>query len=266
MLAQTMQLRYYWPDGTLDQIDWDVHRQAVAQQHGRKIHYVKLCHEMLPIGKLVSLYKEHFPDFCPLCKTPKENHHHVLRCLHPTRVKWRDTLLKNLTLKCRSLRTDPQLTSILIAGLSAWLSQTQMEVLFPPQYRLLLKEQHQIGWSHFFQGRISLRWAQLQQEHLYGLPPIKGHDGSHWSRSIIAEIFKNWNELWDFRNADRHGKDKSTRSLALQTQAHLELTIAYTKRDSVLHRDKHIYYDDIATHQALPTQDKAPYPEEYQRR
>ena len=253
-LAQTMQLRYEWPVEVFATIDWEVHRQAVQQQISRKIHYVKLCHEMLPIGKLVHRYKDHNADYCPLCRTPREVHQHVLRCLHPDRVKWRATLLESLRKKCYALRTDPILRDILLIGLTAWLAQTPFpHAQFPASYQRLLHEQQQIGWSHIFQGRMTLQWAYTQQDHLNGLPPIKGHDGHHWTRSIIGEIFKHWNDLWDSRNGDRHGKDTTTKAQVMKTQAHVELDAAYLLRDKVLHRDRHLFHADIATHRALPT-------------
>ena len=253
-LAQTMQLRYAWTDETFETIDWDVHRQAVQQQQGRKVHYVKLCHEMLPIGKLVHRYKDHNADYCPLCRTPNEVHQHVLRCLHPDRVKWREKLLESIKKKCYALRTDPTLRDILLIGLTAWLAQTPIQIAqFPPAYHRLLREQQAIGWSHLFQGRMTTQWASAQQDHLQGLPPIKGHDGHHWTRTIIGEIFLHWNLLWDSRNGDRHGKDTGTKAIALKNQAHVELDAAYLLREKVLHRDRHLFHDDITTHRALPT-------------
>ena len=65
-LLEEMQLRYDWPNGTIETIDWEAHRQATHSQIARRTHYVKLCHELLPTGKVVSKYGQGLPDYCPL--------------------------------------------------------------------------------------------------------------------------------------------------------------------------------------------------------
>ena len=105
-----------------------------------------------------------------------------------------------------------------------------------------------IGWKNVFQGRISRLWAELQQDHLSSLEYIKGHDGSHWAKSVLCHIMTKWNTLWDNRNADRHGKDQATRAISLKAQTLRELQSMYEYRDKVLQRDHSIFdlsLDDI---------------------
>ena len=103
-LLEAMQLRYNWPENTIDTIDWEAHRQATQAQRGRKTHYVKLCHNILPTGNITCTYGQGLPDYCPLCKTPDEDFHHVLRCQHPARVKWRHDMLASLVKKSHALK------------------------------------------------------------------------------------------------------------------------------------------------------------------
>jgi hypothetical protein len=70
-LLQEMQVHYNWPNGTLELIDWEAHRQSTQAQSHRRTHFVKLCHELLPTGHLVCTYGTGLPDYCPLCKTTK---------------------------------------------------------------------------------------------------------------------------------------------------------------------------------------------------
>ena len=102
-LLAEMQAMYSWPTSVLNSVDWEAHRAGLQSQPTRRIHYVKLCHKVLPVGKQVKLYGQCLPDFCPLCSTPNKTHHHVLRCPHSTRKKWRSTLLEKLGDKCRQL-------------------------------------------------------------------------------------------------------------------------------------------------------------------
>ena len=161
-----MQIRYDWHDGIMDTIDWEAHRQATHSQIGRKTHYIKLCHNILPTGSVVCKYGQCLPDYCSVCRQPNEDFQHILRCTHPSCSKWRNSLLLTLTKLCHSIRTDPTLISILLDGFKIWLSHLPLTTHeYPSEYHTLIQEQNAIGWDHCFQGRISLRWAQTQQDY-----------------------------------------------------------------------------------------------------
>ena len=122
-LLEAMQIRYNWPDGVQETIDWEVHRQATYAQKARKTHYVKLCHDILPTGSIVCRYGQGLPDYCSLCKSPGEDFHHILRCTHPAHAMWRLKLLSALQKQCFTIKTDPVLIDILLGGLTNWLRQ-----------------------------------------------------------------------------------------------------------------------------------------------
>jgi hypothetical protein len=249
-----MQVRYDWPDGVLDTIDWESHRQALQSQSTRRTHFVKLCHELLPTGSLVHRYSPIYPDYCSLCKTPNEDFCHVLRCPHQTRAFWRKTFIDSLQRKCDTLSTSPILSEILHAGLKSWLCQEPFDATeYTGEYKELIQIQSTIGWSHFFQGRIALKWSEIQQQHYSGLPPVKGRDGSSWSRNIILYIFTQWVDLWKARNEIVHGNNASTRAEADKSQAIRELEVLYSVRKEILHRDQHIFTIPIEEHKEKPT-------------
>jgi hypothetical protein len=254
-LLEAMQLRYDWPDGTLETIDWEAHRQA-SQPHAklRRAHYVKLCHEMLPVGELVASYGQSLPDHCFLCRTPDEDHVHILRCHHPTRATWRAQFVISLRKLCQESRSDPTLTEILLQGLTHWLDDTPFdEAPFSERYSALLREQRTIGWKHMFQGRATEEWAKQQQIHLSSLSYIKGQDGANWIKVVLSHIFSQWNNLWNSRNSERHGKDQKAKAKLLKDQAIRELEVLYTLRENVLHRDRTLFFDDITLHTSQPT-------------
>jgi hypothetical protein len=253
-LLEEMQLRYDWADGVIETIDWDVHRQATKANSTRRTHYVKLCHDILPTGKVVCRYGQGLPDYCPLCRSPNEDFHHILQCPHRSRQKWRNDLLELLTKKCHAIKTDPTLTAILLAGITSWLHSTPFQLdEYSDDYHQLIADQQSIGWNQFFQGRISRQWAILQQDYYSGFPPVKGRDGQSWSRNILIQIFTCWNSLWDTRNSDRHGKDEITKSKARKEQVTRELTLLYSYRTQVLHRDQSIFHDTLDVHLLKPT-------------
>ena len=60
-LLDLMLRRYGWLDTVPDTIDWPAHRRSTFGNPTLRTHYVKLCHDMLPAGKLVSKYNK-LPD------------------------------------------------------------------------------------------------------------------------------------------------------------------------------------------------------------
>ena len=54
-------------------------------------------------------------------------------------------------------------------------------------------------------------------------------NGQSWLTGLIHEMFKQWWELWDTRNHDRHGKDAQTQAQAANRQAIHELELIYNK-------------------------------------
>jgi hypothetical protein len=98
------------------------------------------------------------------------------------------------------------------------------------------------------------RQSKIQSLPYYdGFPKVKGRDGPSWSRNILNYIFTCWLALWDDRNKDRHGRDETTRNTNRREQALRELDILYSLRNSVLHCDRSIFYDNLVDHKLKPT-------------
>ena len=253
-LFQRMCFRNGWSTHVPDSIDWDAHRLATANPL-RRTHFVKVCHELLPTGSLVHRYHPSYPEWCPLCKHPTEDHKHVLRCPHITRATWRTALLAKLSKLCTSLQTDPILTAILLNGLRSWLHLLPFdEGGIPSSYHPLLLAQREIGWYHILLGRLSTQWSSLQSKYLHDNSIIiKGLTGDKWAKQIATSIMNSWLELWDSRNKDRHGRDAAHKLISLHDQASRELELLYEYHDKVLQRDRHIFAPDLATHLQKPT-------------
>ena len=254
-LLQRLIERNSWQPTVPDTIDWDAHRLATTNPQ-RRTHFVKLCHDMLPVGKLVHRYSPSYPDWCPLCKNPAEDHKHVLWCTHSSRALWRASFLKKLSEKCKALHTDPALAAILTKGLQHWLHLTPFdEGGIPESYHRLLAEQREIGWYNMFVGRISLQWAVCQSQFLSRSPHLsKNLSGQKWSNQITSFIITNWLDLWDTRNKDRHGRDTKSKQLSLHDQAMRELGILYALKNKVLQRHHSIFDLSLADIQNKPQQ------------
>jgi hypothetical protein len=74
--------RNSWSTNIIATIDWDAHRLSTSVHRTQRTHFVKLCHEYLPAGKIAHRNNPTHPCYCPLCKSPAEDHQHILRCSH----------------------------------------------------------------------------------------------------------------------------------------------------------------------------------------
>ena len=250
-LMQRLKARNGWDDQVPDTIDWEAHRQANNGAHqNRQTHFVKLCHDYLPGGKIAHRNNPSYPDSCPLCKQPDADHQHILHCPHESRTVWRTNLLKKISNKCKTLHTDPVLIAILSNGMRCWFSQTPFdEGGIPLKYTYLLETQRAIGWYNIFLARFSTQWSTLQTQYLTSQNiKVKGLTGESWVKIISTTIITHWLELWDARNQSRHGTDSIQKSKMAHEQATRELTILYSYKNSVLQRDRNIFDKDLDYH------------------
>jgi len=84
------------------------------------------------------------------------------------------------------------------------------------------KEQDEIGWTNFFKGHISDKWAKIQLQHygkMHKNPPCL----SHWSKNIIIYIYNISYSMWIHRNQIVHEdyEDKLNKQEEIQLQCHI---------------------------------------------
>jgi hypothetical protein len=242
-----MSLRYSWSPQVHTLIDWEVHRLATSVHRSRRSHFTKLCHGYLPAGKIAHRNNPKYPDWCPLCRSPQEEHAHILQCPHATRVTWRTNFVTTLATKCDALSTDPILKSILINGITCWLQQTPFdEDGIPSEYQTLLDSQRSIGWYQVFLARVSIHWALLQDKYIKASNNTSNElTGDKWSKAICTAITTLWLTLWDQRNTDRHGIDSAAKSSSSREQALRELEILYAFKDKVLQKHRPIFTTEL---------------------
>ena len=163
--------------------------------------------------------------------------------------------MKKLTAGCISQRTDPVLKAILLNGIREWFAITPFDAGgLPHQYLPLIQDQQVIGWYHLFLARFSKRWSSLQAYYLTSHQiKIKGLSGDSWVQHISNIIITQWLELWDSRNADRHGRDSSHKQRCLHDQVLREITILYQHKTKVLQRDHSIFGTSLEEQSNKPT-------------
>jgi hypothetical protein len=258
-IIEQIKQRNEWTAATFSSVDWEAQRIASNRRYGERVHIVKLCHDILPTGKMVNRYDALTPHECILCQTPYEDRDHIIRCEHRTRREWRDTFIAELQTRCESLKTKPILIDILVHGLKRWFkNEIDLPVHgYPPLYHALINTQNAIGWRQLYNGRMSTEWAVLQGQWLrQNSNEDKKLSGQLWTAAIIGRIWTSWRTVWEQRNGDVHGRDETTRQIATMLQVKRELREIYKLKGKVMPVDAPAFRDSVEVHiEATPRVD-----------
>jgi hypothetical protein len=251
ILRAYIQERNNWNDTVMDSIEWEAHGSAISKFYDRRVHIIKLCHDLLPTGRIVHRYDKTKPHECIKCKAANEDRDHIIRCPHLTRSLWRSKCLKSLRDKCESMRTRPFLIDILVDGLQAWFNHLPPPASPHPKYDTLIDNQSAIGWSQLFNGRMSTEWSALQDDYLSANKIVdQALSGKQWVSGIVATVWKLWIEVWEDRNGEVHGRDATTREIAKKEQAMREVRAIYRYKELVCAEDRSLFRNNADIHLA----------------
>jgi hypothetical protein len=112
-----------------------------------------------------------------------------------------------------------------------------------PDITRLRQEPTMLGWGQLFRGRLSCKWAHLQQAFLLTIiVNIRYFTGDLWARKLINLLWRFNCLIWDACNVDRHGR------IPLQNQAiqcdHLQayVRVLYDSSPLMLVADRDIFF------------------------
>jgi len=182
------------------------------------------------------------------CGFPQEDRDHILRC--PENNDWRRLFLQSLRKRCSRLLTEPALQDVLIDGLETWLRADAIDLdQHPSRLHELIMEQNFIGWRQLFNGRLSTKWALVQDDYLKRIGKHAKHDnGRTWTVNVTDIIWKEWCSLWKQHNKHVHGHDSATREAANRRQAEAELRAIYELKPMYLPVDQDYLSSDVEEH------------------
>jgi hypothetical protein len=91
----------------------------------------------------------------------------------------------------------------IIKCVSKWLRKEPMPSVhkMPLLVRTLFREQSDIGWDHFIQGRMSMTWVELIIRQLE-TKNIKNQKAEQWGTDLIIIYWKNILNMWNQRNVE----------------------------------------------------------------
>jgi hypothetical protein len=85
-------------------------------------------------------------------------------------------------------------------------------------------KQNSLGWRQLFHGRMSLKWARLEEAYLHQIQTATdAQSGTLWTTNIITTIWKSFFTMWQDRSTDIHRADSATCQVCHRRQAALAL-------------------------------------------
>ncbi len=254
--------RNKWTEADVESINWQAHGSALRKQIPRRIHFVKLVHDILPThswqNKLDSGNRT-----CPCCASLHEDRDHIVRCPAVNRNSWRHKFLTKLSDACIIHHTYGPLQNLLLEAICQWLysgTDTPEDNPHSAQYSEelgpLIRAQTRIGWRQLFNGRFCKQWGDVQNAHLYRSRhqvSTQTHSGQKWQVAIITLIWEQWYEVWKLRNDDVHGKDDATRLVAERREVTRQLAAIYSQRRLMEPSFQDLLFPDIQQHLEQPT-------------
>ena len=154
---------------------------------------------------------------CELCGD-EETRDHIFCCTEERMAQFRTMAF--LRLKSAILEiTDSTVGMAIIAGIRSIFDDYDVGI-YTREFvstRILseaMAEQQKIGWSHFLQGRISMKWK------LIGPTDSFREDKDNWSKLIVERLLNFGISLWKQRNILVHGTAGGTsKSNIIKTSA-----------------------------------------------
>ena len=260
-LIKYLRIKHGWSPYVSDRINWKAHGASLKKNIKHQQHYVKLVQGILPTNHQVYRH-DPMRRGCPLCSCRDETWTHIVRCPHPSRVKWRKDFCTDVRSQCSKLQTKPELVEILIQGLTGWLEwagDAEFELpadLYEDEYRRLILSQNSIGWKHVFMGRFSNDWAAHQDDFYFtnpGINPKKRRSGERWQVALIGVVWESWYEVWKARNQDVHGADATQKATIERRDVLRSLRVIYDKRRMYEPSSQELLMKDIRDHEGHTT-------------
>jgi ribonuclease HI len=206
-----------WSDQTLATIWWTPQSHVLENcRPGEQKTIIKFLHKRWACNKKENRYHGYISPFCKLCNDVIECQDHILQCQQcESRNQSRNTYLVDIRRYMESTHTDSTTIQVIITYLRNWLNgnpQPNIRTLAPEAsftLRRAVTEQNQIGWDHWFRGRLSVTWGVLyNHDLLVANHGMRNQTAESWARQLVeitwSFVLRNWtirNELED----DTHG-------------------------------------------------------------
>jgi hypothetical protein len=202
-----------WYCGEIDKIWWKVYDMSIkAKSHSQQQFMKKFAHNRIACNYQQNKYFNYKISTCHACNSEVETQYHILICTAcPARCKIWSKYILDLSTQLDNQQTNDTTKTIITQNVKCYLNNTECEpisTMVPDATKTLIlasNEQKDIGWEHWFKGRITQEWATLVN---YDIETIKTGQKFNSSEKWATDIIKlNWDfvyDMWMQRNKIEH--------------------------------------------------------------
>ena len=238
------------------------HGKAMQKNIKQRIHLTKRVHECLPTLKHLNR-QDNGRRTCPSCQQSRyEDRDHIMKCNSASRETWRVRLMQSLEAFHTKMDTYRPLRHLLRDAMSAWLQSEDDDMIinateYHSEVRSVINQQNVIGWRQLINGRFGEEWSRGQDDYYARERSRRGatdkRSGQKWQIQLITHIWQQWIILWKLRNAELHGRNNATKSMAIRREMERELHEVYDHRHHYEPRVQELLCDDIQEQLQRPT-------------
>ena len=192
-----------WMAATFDAVDWPARNRALSKTSDMFQKWLaKQTSSFCASGQNMGRWFGSEVTCCPNCHAPDETARHLLHCPDSGRQSLLRSDLQSLHSWMREPHTHPGLADMVYSyifdqGKQPMVASASTRTL----YRLAVA-QDVIGWDNFMEGKVSLLFHDLQQEHLIG--SSSRLTASDWTTQFITRLLHITHGQWIYRNISRH--------------------------------------------------------------
>lgn len=182
-------------------VAWDILSKVhCALLRSRYIWVVKYALRFLPTANHMHRNNTWETNLCPLCHIEVETNLHIMRCSCDEATMERHSRMYDLYQWLIDNNTNPNIIQTVIHALING-PATSFSSMVPIQASSIIQkaacEQDCIRWDNFVVGRLSLSWAQAQQQYFDSISSNpKDHHGSGWLQQFILRIYDMGHKIW----------------------------------------------------------------------
>jgi hypothetical protein len=203
-------------EGKIEGVNWKALEGYLKSMSANcRATQVKLQNGWIPTNSFLYTQQRVNCDKCPLCVSATETLRHV-RCCSAV-ASFRRERIERLCRDLRGINTAPEIIQCWKCAIENECREVETTtsggiVLIAPglEKTLSIARCHQavLSWEGFLQGRISLKWNDVQ---LYHEQRRRQETASHdrrqpWDRRALRLVCEFHYDLWQYRNDEVHGR------------------------------------------------------------
>ena len=213
-LKEYLCAKFKWTSATFDTIDWRAMRAVSQSLNGtRETNFIKLAINWQNDNHQNELLYDK-DGRCPACGLAMEDHLHFLACSDPVLYRLNTQAVNKVVRTMVRLKTAGVLTGIFKRVIGAMRAGMSPAPFLPKDDKLgrligqAWKEQQTIGWDNMVKGRLSSKWALVQEAYYRSNPDTKTKktfSGIGWATGMIKALMSMLLEMWANRCGCLHG-------------------------------------------------------------